>query len=87
MSTTEYGGYRHVAEIHNAAIRNFQPETHSCYRPWFAWRQVRLASGGWAWLTTVIRYQAHCNVPTVEPATWVEHDHIALFTITPKESA
>ena len=45
------------------------------------------ASGGWAWLTTVIRYQVHCNVPTVEPATWVEHDHIALFTITPKESA
>lgn len=28
MSTTEYGGYRYVSEIYNAAIRNFQPTTH-----------------------------------------------------------
>lgn len=86
MSTTEYGGYRHVSEIHDAAIRNFQPETHACYRPWFAWRPVRLASGGWAWLTTVIRYRVHCHVPTVEPSSWYEYDHPALFTITRKES-
>lgn len=86
MSTTEYGGYRHVSEIYNAAIRNFQPTTHSRYRAWFAWRPVRLKSGGWAWLTTVIRYTVHCNLPTVDPGTWDEYDHPALFTITPKES-
>lgn len=30
------------------------------FRPWFAWRPVRLTSGEWAWLCRVRRWRDGC---------------------------
>lgn len=63
----------------------FRTQTRTDYRPYFAWRPVKLDDYGWAWLRIVIRYTVHCHVLGVTADIWTAYTHPRNINMTHKE--